>query len=107
MARHSLVLNISTGIRVDRGIAAEAIEACSVIWVVPGKTIRNAEPHEVIQLRNKQAERRQPFFCYVEVSGVIFRPTDRNAESHRVERSHAMLTKRVMGGERFAQFVRL
>jgi hypothetical protein len=97
MSRKAHILNVSTGARIDHVLASGAIEACSAVWVVRNVSIRNVTEFEAVGLRNKQAAESQDRVGAHEVAGCVYVPPARNAESHRHERSYAVLARRVLG----------
>ena len=73
MGRALRVSNLTNGCWLKLKQAAQAVEVCSAVWVIPGVSIRNVTLAEAIALRNLQAAQRAPL-PYAELPGLTFMP---------------------------------
>jgi hypothetical protein len=90
MSKNTRVLNLTRGFSLRFNQASRAVEECACVWVDFGVSIRDVTLAESIQLRNKQAARREPM-AHVELPGIVYEPCASAAEGFRRERRLAGL----------------
>jgi hypothetical protein len=111
------VYNVTRKIYLKPRQAATAVDVCSAVWVQVGVSIRDVKDMaEVIALRNQRAvevkaadaaDDNPDRMNSDEILGCVYVPSLGNVESHRRERMHSMLTRRVMGAREHVPFVKL
>ena len=88
MSQDTRILNISRQFRLKRNQAERAIAQCSCVWVEHGKTVRDCNLQEAIQLRALQ-EKEYVAIESSELPGITFKPPIGAQAAHYMERQRA------------------